>query len=68
MNDFPFNNVHCKGDEIGKPIIQTKTPQSVEFNCCGTFCNVEIEQNLSVMSFCNFVHERRTKHTIKFRK
>ena len=36
MNDFPFNNVHCKGDEIAKPTIQTKTPQSVEFNCCGS--------------------------------
>ena len=36
MNDFPFNNVHGKGDEIAKPTIQTKTPQSVEFNCCGT--------------------------------
>ena len=22
MNDFPFNNVHCKGDEIAKPTIQ----------------------------------------------
>ena len=36
MNDFPFNNIQSKGDEIAKPTIQTKTPQSVEFNCCGT--------------------------------
>ena len=63
MNDFPFNNLHCKGDEIAKPTIQTKTPQSVEFNCFDTFCNLEIEQNLSLMSFCNLVRERRTKHT-----
>ena len=55
MNDFPFNNLHCKGDEIAKPTIQI--PQSVEFNCCGTFCNKEIEQNVSLMSFCNFLHE-----------
>ena len=64
MSDFPFNILHCKGDEIAEPTIQTRTPQSVEFNCCGTFCNVEIEQNLSLMSFCNFVHQRRTKHIL----
>ena len=64
MNHFLFNNAHCKGDEIAKPTIQTKTPQSVEFYCYGTFCNVENEQNLSLMSFCNFVHERRTKHIL----
>ena len=36
MNDFPLNNVHWKGDEIAKPAMQTKTPQSAEFNSCGT--------------------------------
>ena len=36
MNDFPLNNVHGKGDEIAKTTIQTKTPQSAEFNSCGT--------------------------------
>ena len=37
MNDFPFNNLHCKGDEIAKPTVYhtDNTPQSVEFNCCG---------------------------------
>ena len=35
MNDFPFNNLHCKDDEIAKRTIQTKTPQSVEFNSRG---------------------------------
>ena len=24
MSDFPFNNLHCKGDETAKPTIQTK--------------------------------------------
>ena len=36
MNDFAFNNLDCKGDEIAKPTVcHTKTPQSAEFNCCG---------------------------------
>ena len=31
MNDFPFNNLHCKDDEIAKPTIQTKTLVADEF-------------------------------------